>query len=88
MGIAGSIFLPHPPISGKNYNFWRFTNDITIIFGNFYFYKSLKKYTQAIRPGVEESLINRTDVKILQRSLSISKPDELQNKRPGLTIEI
>ena len=56
LGVAGSIFEPYPPILGKSDIFWRFTNDITIIFRNFHYYKSLEKYTQAIRPGMEESL--------------------------------
>ena len=54
--MAGSIFEPHPPNFGKSDIFWRSTNDVTIIFGNFHFYKSWKKCTQARRPGVEESL--------------------------------
>ena len=56
MGVAGSIFEPQPPNFEKSDNFGRSTNDVTIIFGNFNFYKSWKKCTQAIHPGVEESL--------------------------------
>ena len=70
MGVAGSIFEPHPPNFGKSDIFWRFTNDITIIFGNFHHCKSFKKYTQAIRPGVEESLICVVKTKIHFRSLN------------------
>ena len=58
MGVAGSIFEPHPPNFGKSDIFWRSTNDITIIFRNFHNYKSCEKCTQARRPGVEESLNN------------------------------
>ena len=60
MGSAGSIFEPHPRNFGKSDTIWRSTNDITIIFGNFHYYKSLKKGTQAIRPDVEESLLYYT----------------------------
>ena len=56
MGIAGSIFEPHPLNFGKSYIFWRSTNDITTIFGNIHYYKSWEKGTQPRRPGVEESL--------------------------------
>ena len=56
MSVVGSIFEPHPLNFGKSDIFWRYTNDVTIIFGNFDFYKSWKKCTQARRPGVEESL--------------------------------
>ena len=54
--MAGSIFEPHPPKFGNSDIFLRSTNDTTIIFRNFQYYKSCKKCTQAIRPGVEESL--------------------------------
>ena len=40
----------------KWYFFLRSSNDLTIIFGNFHNYKSFKKCTQVIRPGVEDSL--------------------------------
>ena len=60
MGIAGSIFEPHPLSFGKSYIFWRSTNDITTIFGNFHYYKSWEKGTQPRRPGVEESLDSPT----------------------------
>ena len=56
MGIADSIFKPHPPNFEKSDIFWRSINDITIILGNFHCNKSLEKRTQAIRPSVEESL--------------------------------
>ena len=52
MGVAGSVFEPHPSNLGKSDVFWRSTNDITIIFSNFQHYKSCKKCTQARRPGV------------------------------------
>ena len=56
MGVEGSIFEPHPRNFGERDIFWRSTNDITIIFGNFHYNKSYQKCTKAIRPGVEESL--------------------------------
>ena len=56
MVMAGSIFEPQPQNFGKSDNFWTSTNYITNIFGNFYYHKSLKKCTRAIRPGMEESL--------------------------------
>ena len=64
MGMADSIFEPHPPNFGKSDIFWRSTNGITIIFGNFHYCKSFKKCTQAIRPGVEESLYNYINLKV------------------------
>ena len=45
MGVAGSIFEPHPKNFGKSDIFWRSTNDIIIMFGNFHYYESLKKYS-------------------------------------------
>ena len=56
MGVADSIFKPHPSNFGKSDIFWRSSNDITITFGKNHYCKSFKKCTQAIRPGVEESL--------------------------------
>ena len=56
MGMAGSIFEPLSPNLGKSDIFRRSTNDIIIICGNFHYYKSYHKRTQAIRPGVKESL--------------------------------
>ena len=64
MGVAGSIFEPHPPNFGESDIFWRSTNDVTIILANFHFYKSWKKYTQARRPGVEKSLYYGSTFKV------------------------
>ena len=61
MGVAGSIFEPHPPNFGKSDIFLRSTNGDTIIFRNFHYHKSYKKCTQPIRPGVEESLIKEIE---------------------------
>ena len=55
--MAGSIFEPHPPKFGNSDIFLRSTNDISTTFENFNYYKSCKKCTQAILPGVEESMI-------------------------------
>ena len=57
MGVVGSIFEPQPQSFGKIDTFRRSKNYIIIIFGNFHHYKSFKKYTQARRPGVKESLV-------------------------------
>ena len=56
MGMAGTIFKLHSSNFEKVCIFYRFSNDITIIFRNFHYCKSFKKCTQAIRPGVDESL--------------------------------
>ena len=57
MGVAGSIFEPHPRNFGQKDIFRRSTNDITIIIRNFHYHKSYQKCTQAVCPGVEESLL-------------------------------
>ena len=37
--MAGLIFEPHPPIFENQYNFWRYLNDIKMIFWYLYFFQ-------------------------------------------------
>ena len=93
MGVTDSIFEPHPSNFGKSDIFLRSTNDVTIIFGNFHFYKSWKKRTQARRPGVEESLawITQTVMdprtrEILYHRVFLLKSDLMKNHRIFVTL--
>ena len=44
MGMAGLVFEPHPPNFQNQYNFFRCTNDITMIFWDLYFFRIWKKF--------------------------------------------
>ena len=43
MGVAGLVFEPRPPNFEKMHNFPKCTNDITMNYGYFHWFKSLKK---------------------------------------------
>ena len=44
MGVAGLIFEPHPPNFQNQYNFFRCTNDVTMIFWDLYSFRIWKKF--------------------------------------------
>ena len=43
MGVAGLVFKPRPPNFEKMHNFPKCTNDITMKYGYFHWFKSLEK---------------------------------------------
>ena len=60
MGVAGSIFESHPKNFQNQYNFWRCSNDITMIFSYLYQFQICKNQCGVLRPYLEASLHQST----------------------------
>ena len=56
MGVAGLIFERHPPSFEKQYNFCRYTNDITMTFWYIYWFQSFKKSQEPRSPFLKGSM--------------------------------
>ena len=61
-GRSGLNFWATSSKFWEKWCFMKIYNNFTIIFGNSHYCKSFKKCTQAIRPGVKESLDNLTSI--------------------------
>ena len=56
MGVAGLISERHPPSLEKQYNFCRYTNDITMTFWYIYWFQSFKKSQEPRSPFLKGSM--------------------------------
>ena len=51
MGVASLIFEPHPPNFANQYNFFRWTNDVTMVFWYLYWFQIYKNPQGVSFPG-------------------------------------
>ena len=68
MGMAVSVFRPHPPYFGKMRTFWSFTNQISIICWYLLWFQIYKKPVGVCNPGnlVILDLIHPTGVLVME----------------------
>ena len=61
--MAGLIFEPHPPNFGNQYNFWRCSNEVQMIFWFLYWYQIFKDQCGSV-PSISVAVLGLWLVKI------------------------